>query len=91
MAKQKPSLTNQLIPELPVAIDPPQPTQGYSGIYKHVNSGLLYELCIIENDIRGRTHKARVPAQVDAAGNVVHNGLFWEGDAVEFRATFEKQ
>lgn len=91
MAKTKQTLTNQIIPELPIAIDEPQPTEGFSGVYKHVTSGLLYELCIVEKDVRGRTHKARVPVQVDASGKVAHPGLFWEGEAAEFRATFEKQ
>lgn len=84
-------LTKQVIPELPGVIDKPQPTTGFSGVYKQLSTGLLFELCVDKYDIRGRTHKARVPEQKDKQGNTTHPGLFWEGTADEFRAIFEKQ
>lgn len=78
----------------------------YSGTYykvpdaKHprAGDGRNYSLCIVKDDPRGNTHRCRCEPEYaleeDADGNTVevmtHPGFYWEGNAAEFKAQFEK-
>lgn len=83
--------------DIPSEINTSSPTQpapdDYSGVYKNLVDGLLYELCKepADKDNPSKiTHRLRVPPQVDKAGTPGHPGFFWEGTKEQFNDTFEK-
>lgn len=87
MAKK--DLTQQDIIAESSASAPTQPApEDYSGVYKNLVDGLLYELCKEPEDKEQPekvTHKLRVPPQANG-----HPGFYWEGSKEQFKATFER-
>lgn len=72
----------------------PKPEE-FRGRYKHISDGLVYELAPLLPELGGgerdvKTHRLRVPPQLNDAGAVVHPGLYWEGSKKEFKDTFDK-
>lgn len=91
MAKK--DLTQQDIASESNLSAPTQPApEDYSGVYKNLVDGLLYELCKEpenKDEPSKITHRLRVPPQV-REGAVTHPGFFWEGTKEQFKETFER-
>lgn len=51
----------------------------YSGRYRNKRDGFVYALAVVDDFIRGRTHKAR------------NTNWFWEGTRAEFEEQFVKE
>lgn len=51
----------------------------YAGRYRKKSDGMTYALAVVEDGIRGRTHKAR------------NTNWFWEGSRTEFEEQFVKE
>lgn len=62
----------ELVEELP-------PASAYKGRYRQKKDGRVYALAIVDDFIRGRTHKAR------------NTKYFWEGTKSEFEDQFVKE
>ena len=80
--------TDKLVPTQP------KPEE-FKGQYKHNDDGFVYELApeLSEKDFSGerdrKTHRLRVRAQTNDAGETTHPGLYWEGSKEEFKKTFD--
>ena len=80
-------------PTSDIATVPMPKEDDFSGVYRHLNDGLLYELAVVQipDHLQARiTHHLRVPAQTDSDGNVTHPGFSWAGTKDEFKSEFEK-
>lgn len=90
----KPDLSAQGITTIGAIAAPTQPaSDDYSGVWKHLGDGLLYELCKSkeDKDEPGKiTHRLRVPPQKDKDGAPTHPGFYWEGSKEDFKTHFER-